>query len=231
MARINNYNVEKIIDELNNKGHSKFINNLELMEIKGKLHKNEYKIYSPLEESSKLILYKDELPNIILLKINSKVKLRHQDIMGTIYSLGVKEDTFGDIFKIDDTFYFFCLEELKDYFKYNLNSIKNNSVVLEEVDLSIKDLYTPEFEEIKLIVSSLRIDNVISTLINRSRGNIEDLINNKDINLNYSTEFKMTRLLSPGDIFSVRRYGKYKFKEIVTETKKNKLVIIIQKYL
>ena len=231
MARINNYNVEKIIDELNNKGHSKFINNLELMEIKGKLHKNEYKIYSPLEESSKLILYKDELPNIILLKINSKVKLRHQDIMGTIYSLGVKEDTFGDIFKIDDTFYFFCLEELKDYFKYNLNSIKNNSVILEEVDLSIKDLYTPEFEEIKLIVSSLRIDNVISTLINRSRGNIEDLINNKDINLNYSTEFKMTRLLSPGDIFSVRRYGKYKFKEIVTETKKNKLVIIIQKYL
>ena len=231
MARINNYNVEKIIDELNNKGHSKFINNLELMEIKGKLHKNEYKIYSPLEESSKLILYKDELPNIILLKINSKVKLRHQDIMGTIYSLGVKEDTFGDIFKIGDTFYFFCLEELKDYFKYNLTSIKNNSVVLEEVDLSIKDLYTPEFEEIKLIVSSLRIDNVISTLINRSRGNIEDLINNKDINLNYSTEFKMTRLLSPGDIFSVRRYGKYKFKEIVTETKKNKLVIIIQKYL
>ena len=231
MARINNYNVEKIIDELNNKGHSKFINNLELMEIKGKLHKNEYKIYSPLEESSKLILYKDELPDIILLKINSKVKLRHQDIMGTIYSLGVKEDTFGDIFKIDDTFYFFCLEELKDYFKYNLNSIKNNSVVLEEVDLSIKDLYAPEFEEIKLIVSSLRIDNVISTLINRSRGNIEDLINNKDINLNYSTEFKMTRLLSPGDIFSVRRYGKYKFKEIVTETKKNKLVIIIQKYL
>ena len=231
MARINNYNVEKIIDELNNKGHSKFINNLELMEIKGKLHKNEYKIYSPLEESSKLILYKDELPNIILLKINSKVKLRHQDIMGTIYSLGVKEDTFGDIFKINDTFYFFCLEELKDYFKYNLTSIKNNSVVLEEVDLSIKGLYTPEFEEIKLIVSSLRIDNVISTLINRSRGNIEDLINNKDINLNYSTEFKMTRLLSPGDIFSVRRYGKYKFKEIVTETKKNKLVIIIQKYL
>ena len=101
----------------------------------------------------------------------------------------------------------------------------------KNIDLSIKDLYTPEFEEIKLIVSSLRIDNVISTLINRSRGNIEDLINNKDINLNYSTEFKMTRLLSPGDIFSVRRYGKYKFKEIVTETKKNKLVIIIQKYL
>jgi len=231
MARINNYNVEKIIDELNNKGHSKFINNLELMEIKGKLHKNEYKIYSPLVESSKLILYKDELPNIILLKINSKVNLRHQDIMGTIYSLGVKEDTFGDIFKIDDTFYFFCLDELKDYFKYNLTTIKNNSVVIEEADLSIKDSYMPEFEEIKLIVSSLRIDNVISTLINRSRGNIEELINNKDINLNYSTEFKMTRLLSPGDVFSVRKYGKYKFKEIVTETKKNKLVIIIQKYL
>ena len=231
MARINNYNVEKIIDELNNKGHSKFINNLELMEIKGKLHKNEYKIYSPLVESSKLILYKDELPNIILLKINSKVNLRHQDIMGTIYSLGVKEDTFGDIFKIDDTFYYFCLDELKDYFKYNLTTIKNNSVVIEEADLSIKDSYMPEFEEIKLIVSSLRIDNVISTLINRSRGNIEELINNKDINLNYSTEFKMTRLLSPGDVFSVRKYGKYKFKEIVTETKKNKLVIIIQKYL
>ena len=124
----NNYNIEKTIDSLYNKGYTNFLTQKDLMLVKGKLSKNEYKIYEPYKECSKLILYKKNIPNISLYKIVSKVELRHQDILGTIFSLGLKEDTFGDITKYQDSFYIFLLPHLVDYFKYNLVEIKNNKL-------------------------------------------------------------------------------------------------------
>lgn len=73
----NNYNIEKIIDSLNNKGYTDFLTIKELIEIKSKLRKNEYQIYNLYEESSKVILYKKIKPEIKLYKIHSKVELRH----------------------------------------------------------------------------------------------------------------------------------------------------------
>ena len=95
----NNYNIEKIIDSLYNKGYTNFLTGKDLIQVKSKLSKNEYKIYEPFEECSKVILYKKTIPDIKIYKIVSKVELRHQDILGTIFSLGLKEDTFGDITK------------------------------------------------------------------------------------------------------------------------------------
>ena len=103
----NNYNIEKIIDSLYNKGYTNFLNPKDLSLVKGKLSKNEYKVYELYPESNKVILYKKEIPDIKLYKISSKVSLRHQDILGTIFSLGIKEDTFGDIIKYEDSFYIF----------------------------------------------------------------------------------------------------------------------------
>ena len=40
----NNYNIEKIIDSLYNKGYTNFLTGKDLMLVKGKLPKTEYKI-------------------------------------------------------------------------------------------------------------------------------------------------------------------------------------------
>ena len=54
----NTYNIEKIIDSLYNKGYTNFIVPNDLKLIKGKLNKNEYKIYEPYKDCTKVILYK-----------------------------------------------------------------------------------------------------------------------------------------------------------------------------
>ena len=59
--KINTYNIEKIIDSLNNRGFTNFITQKELINIKGKLNKNEYKIYNLYDECSKVILYKKNI--------------------------------------------------------------------------------------------------------------------------------------------------------------------------
>lgn len=226
----NNYNIEKIIDSLYNKGYTNFLTGKDLMQVKSKLSKNEYKIYEPFEECSKVILYKKTIPDIKLYKIVSKVELRHQDILGTIFSLGLKEDTFGDITKYQDSFYIFLLPHLVDYFKYNLVEIKNNKIELVEEDISITDNFKQEYIIKEYIVSSLRIDNVISTITNNSRNQVLDKFLNKEILLNYEEDIKPTRTLRENDIFSIRKYGKYKFSKIIKTTKKGGLIIEVLQY-
>jgi RNA-binding protein YlmH len=225
----NNFNVEKVIDALNNHGSTNFITQKELMSVKGKLNKNEYNVYYPYEDCSKVVLYKSVIPDLRLLKIESH-NLRHQDVMGAIFSLGLKEDTFGDIVKYEENFYIFVLPHLVDYIKYNLPDIRNEKVIIEEVDISLSEQFKQEYVTKEYIVSSLRIDNVISTITNESRNQILDRFKNKEIILNYEEEIKPTRTLREGDTFSIRRFGKYKFSSIKKGTKKGGFIIVIDKY-
>ena len=226
----NTYNIEKIIDSLYNKGYTNFIVPTDLKLIKGKLNKNEYKIYEPYKDCTKVILYKKNIPEIKLFRIDSKVELRHQDILGTIFSLGLKEDTFGDIVKYQDSFYIFLLPHLVDYFKYNLTDIKNNKIDLIEEDISLAEQFKQEYIIKQYIVTSLRIDNVISTITNNSRNQILEKFNNKEILLNYEEDIKPTRTLKENDIFSIRRYGKYKFTKVLKTTKKGGFIIEVLIY-
>lgn len=228
--KTNNYNIEKIIDSLQNKGHTNFLNPKDLMLVKGKLHKNEYKIYELYEDSNKVVLYKKDIPKIKLYKIYSEIELRHQDILGTIFSLGVNEDMFGDIFKHQGDYYLFLEQTLEEYFKYNLTEIKNNKIELIEVDIEISKNFRQEYNKKEYIVTSLRIDNIVSTIINQSRNQILEKFKNNEIILNYQEELKPTRILKENDIFSIKRHGKYKFSKILKETKKGSLIIEILEY-
>lgn len=227
----NNYNLEKIIDSLYNKGHTNFIVPKELIMIQGKLNKKEYNIYKPYPEATKVILYQKEIPKIKIFKIVSKIQFRHQDILGTILSLGIKEDTFGDIIKYQDDFYFFVLTSLEEYFKLNLTQVRNNNIELEEIPLSFSSNFIQEYTSKEYIVSSLRLDNIISSIVGDSRKNVLDKFKNKEIILNYDENIKPTRILKENDVFSIRKYGKYKYTGIKKTTKKGSFIIEIKKYI
>ena len=79
------------------------------------------------------------------------------------------------------------------------------------------------------MVSSLRIDNIISSITNDSRKSIVERFKNKDIILNYDIVTKNSILLEPDDIFSIRHFGKYKFNSIVKNTKKGGYIISVYK--
>ena len=228
--RTNNYNVEKIVDYLENRGYTNFLNQQELSLVKGKLHKNQYHIFELYEDCSKVILYKTNKPKIKLYKINNSSNVRHQDVLGAVFSLGINEDMFGDIFKYQGDFYIFVMPMVEEYLKYNLINIKNNNVTLESVDLEISQHFKQEYIAKEIIVSSLRIDNVVSTLIHSNRNDVLMKFKNKEISLNYNTEIKPTRVLRENDVFSIKRVGKFKLCDIINNTKKGKYIVLILMY-
>ena len=227
----NNYEIIKNIEKIKNGFPTRFLDNKMQLELKNKLKKNEYNIYYPYIDSEKVIFYDKIKPNISLLEIITKDKLEHREILGSVFSLGLDSSMFGDIVITNNHYYIYVLDEIKDYFINNLNLINKSNVKLENRELTILENYKREYDPLEIIVSSERIDTVISHLININRNKIKDLTKDKDIILNYGVVTNISKKLMNGDIFSIRKYGKYKYIGIKKTTKSGNLVIQIDKYI
>ncbi len=224
------YFVQKNLTRLNNLGYTYFLDPKEMLEVMSKLKKNGYSIYYPYKDSEKVIIYKNSIPDVLLYEVHSKVSLRHQDILGTLYSLNISSDLFGDVLIIDGHYYIYILPILRNYFETNFINIRNSYVELECIDLDTLINYEREYEKIELIVSSNRIDTVISSILHTSRGNIDDYIKKKEIMLNYDYLKNESYKLKDGDTFSIKRIGKFKYNGIIKYTKSNHLIVEILKY-
>lgn len=120
---------------------------------------------------------------------------------------------------------------MKNYFLTNFTKIKNSYIELEEIDInSLKD-YKRKYKEIELIVKSERIDTIVANITNNSRNKVKDKIKNKEIILNYNIITNPSYLLKEEDIFSIRKYGKFKYIGKIKQTKKNNYIVKIHKYL
>ena len=224
------YLVEKMINKLYQEGYTFFLNPKELTDVTNHLKKNSYLIYRPYPDCEKSIVYQNSIPEIILYEIDSPIKLRHQDILGTLFSLQIDEHLFGDIIIWNNMYYFYTFKYMNTYFEMELKKIKNTNISLIERDIDILLNYKPSFEEITIINSSLRIDSVIAKIIHTNRDTVKDLIKDKKIVYNYELLTNSTKNISINDTFSIRKYGKYKFISIDGNTKKNNLVLKIYKY-
>ena len=224
------YTVEKIVEKVLYSNSTNFVEIKYLNRVKKELKNVKYNIYEPFVGATKVILY-NKMPNIKIYEIISSNDLRHQDILGTLYSLNISDEMFGDVVIWNDRYFIIVLECVENYVLSNLLRIKNTPVELIEKDNNYLKDYKQEYEECVAIVPSLRVDVVISKIINTSRGNTLEKIKNNEIYLNYELLTKPTYSLKENDIFSIRKYGKYKFIGIVNETKKGSLVIKYLKYI
>ena len=195
------YYIEKNLTRLKNGQFTFFLDPKELNEVKSKLKKDEYSIFYPYKDSEKNIIYNRNMPNIILYEIKCNIELRHQDILGSIYSLNISGELFGDVLLIDGHYYVYVLDIIRNYFETNFLMIKNARIQLIELP------------------------------IHTGRNNISDLLKKKEIILNYDFLKNTSYKLREGDTFSIKRVGKYKYNGIIKNTKSNNLIVSIYKYL
>ena len=224
------YTVEKIVEKVLYSNSTNFVEIKYLNRVKKELKNVKYNIYEPFSGATKIILY-NKTPNIKIYEIISSNDLRHQDILGTLYSLNISDEMFGDVVIWNNRYFIIILSSIDNYIKSNLTSIKNSKVDLIERDPYYLKDYKQEYEECIIIVPSIRVDVIVSKIINSSRNNALEKIKNGDIYLNYELLTKPTYMLKENDIFSIRKYGKYKFLGEINRTKKGSLVIKYLKYV
>ena len=224
------YFLQKTLTRFHNLGYTYFLNPSELKQVSSKLKKSDYSIYKPYPDSEKNILYHGECPEVLLYEIVCKSPLRHQDILGTMYSLNIASDLFGDVLVIDHHYYVYILPIVQNYFDTNLLKIKNSHVSLKEIPLSTLENYERSYEEVECISSSIRMDAVIASLLHISRKNVLDLLQKKEVQYNYEILNDPSIKLKEGDVFSIRRVGKYQYVGVLKSTKRSNFILSFKKY-
>ena len=225
------YEIEKNVNRILTGKSTNFLDGKMFNEVRKRLSKVSYEIYKPYIDSEKVIIYVNEYPTISLIQINSNESLRHQDIMGSLYNMGLESEMFGDIVIENKNYYFYIINSIKDYVFMNFNKVKSTKISLKEIDLKVLENYKRKYEEKTMIVSSERVDNIIAHIINTNREKIKDLIKDKDIILNYEVLNNHSKNLKKGDLFSIRKYGKYRYDGILKNTKKDNLLVQYSKYI
>lgn len=162
---------------------------------------------------------------ISYLKIISKNKLRHQDILGGLLSLGINREVIGDILVEDQIV--LCVSEVDNYIISNLERIGHEKVEVKKLQKIEYDKLNEYFEK-EIIVSSYRLDAIVARTTKLSRGNAQDLIKQKMVSINGKIENDIDYICKIDDIISIRKYGRIIIKEQLKTTKKDNLVLKIK---
>lgn len=152
--------------------------------------------------------------------------------LGGLIKLGVKREKIGDIIVHDNGADVIVLKEITKFLLLHLqelNRFKNSDInVINVKDTFIKE---QEFNEFKIIVSSLRLDNIVSELAKTSRNKANNIIDEERVFVNYENELKSTKAVNENDIITIRGIGKFVINEIAGNTKSGRYVIIVKKYI
>lgn len=225
------YEIQKNLTRINNGQPTFFLDLSEAKIIRQKLGKNNFYIFSPYKDCEKVIFYREREPEVLLYEIKCSKELRHQDILGTMFSLNISKEMYGDIILDNGRYFIYILKLFQNYFEMNFTKVSNSKIELVQLELDYLENYERSYEKQELVVSSERIDTIIARLSNTSRTLVKDKVRDKEIILNNEILKNLSYTLKENDIFSIRKIGKFKYMGIVKTTKSNNYIVEILKYL
>lgn len=190
------------------------VNNIDIVFVGGN-DKCERKIfvanyyYLPLEESD----------YIKVLSFNSS-DIKHPDVLGALIHMGIDRNSIGDISILDNLVEFVVLEEEANFIKYNLSKIKREGIHIEIKEESILNKAKEDYILSTSFISSLRLDNIVSSLVNTSRSKAKNLINNRLVKVDHQTITDPSYNVDEGAMLSIRKEGRFIFDRIKGFSKK-----------
>ncbi|MDR0889723.1 MAG: RNA-binding protein [Oscillospiraceae bacterium] len=149
----------------------------------------------------------------------------HRDFLGALLGAGIRHDTIGDIAVSEGMCQFFVTAALAPYLLENFTSAGRTHLKLEQVPLSQALAHTQAMREVRVTVSSLRLDSVLAAVFHLSRGDAADAVRAGRVRVNYADCLKPDRALCMQDEISLRGVGKLRLLEEHGVSKKGRIAV------
>ena len=156
--------------------------------------------------------------------------LTHRDFLGSILNLGIDRSKTGDILVTEDSALLFINKDLVSVVTEDLTRVRHTVINSSVINLDMIN-YTPDFQQIKGTVSSVRLDSLLPLAFSSSRSKLSGLIEGAKVFVNGKLITSNGYQVKEGDLISVRGLGKFRFEEAGKITKKNRISVTIQKYV
>lgn len=188
-------------------------------------------VYLPeyLEESA---LLEEDSPCVCLRATFYKEdSLTHRDFLGALMGAGIARETVGDICVSKGSCDFFVTQEIAPYILQNFLSAGHTRVHLEQIPLTEAAIPEPEVKEIKDTMASLRLDSVIASGFRIGRNLAVQYINAGKVSVDGLPCEKPDKTVTEGMKVSVRGLGKIKLHAVNGRTKKDRISVVIHRYV
>ncbi len=239
-----------LVDKQNKIQVTDFLSPVELRIVKDVLNLTDcknYRIFGGVEDSDRnaIVIFPDKLEVVFsddkfdynsifscIRIINCQENYEHKIYLGGCVKLGVKREKIGDIVVFEDGADIIVSKDVEKFLVTNLQGLhrfKNSKI--DVVNLNQITKKVQKFKEMKIIVSSLRLDNVVAEIVGTSRNKAVELLKQERVFVNYKNETKATKLIVENDIITVRGKGKYVIDEIEGNTRSGRIVAVVKKFI
>ena len=182
-----------------------------------------------LEESA---LYEEDSPCICLrAEFYEGNSPSHRDFLGALMGAGIGRETVGDICVGKGSCDFFVTAEIAPYILQNFTSAGRTKLRLTQISLSEASIPEPEAKEIRDTLASLRLDSVISSGFRIGRSLAAQYVTTGKAAIDGLPCEKPDKTVAEGMKISVRGLGKIKLQAVNGKTKKDRISVVIHRYI
>lgn len=155
----------------------------------------------------------------------------HRDFLGALMGAGIGRETVGDICVDKGSCDFFVTAEIAPYIAQNFTSAGRTKLHLEQISLENASIPDPEVKEIKDTLASLRLDSVISSGFRIGRSLAAQYVSAGKAAIDGLPCEKPDKPVPEGAKISVRGLGKIKLAVVNGRTKKDRISVVIHRYI
>ena len=155
----------------------------------------------------------------------------HRDFLGALMGAGIGRETVGDICVDKGSCDFFVTSEIAPYILQNFTSAGRTRVHIQRIPLMDARIPAPEVKEIKDTLASLRLDSVISSGFRIGRSLACQYIQTGKAAIDGLLCEKPDKTVEEGASVTVRGLGKIQLHAVNGRTKKDRISVVIHRYV
>ena len=159
-------------------------------------------------------------------------RVGHRDALGSLMGCGIDRGCAGDILVSETSARFILDQKVAEAVKGELLYIGGVKVTSIEEDDPANIIPREErVKEIKATVASLRIDAIAAAGFGMSRTRAAEDIGAEKVQLNWQTVKNASQAVKQGDVISFRGRGRVEVESVGGQTKKNRTVVALKRYI
>ena len=169
-----------------------------------------------------------DFPIAALEIIHNSSKLTHRDFLGSVLGCGINREKTGDIFTFPGKAIVFLESDISDFICGALDKVGNTPIersIIED-DFLLAPFIEGNLKDI--VIASMRLDAVISTVWNISRGKAAKLIEAEKAFVNWQCAKSSSKLVEEGNTITLRGHGRAIIESVNGKTKKDNVSISVK---
>lgn len=158
-------------------------------------------------------------------------QLSHRDVLGALMGLGLKREIIGDIIMLPNGCQVVLDFAIIPFVLQQFMKIGAAPVQVSPLPLSQLVAKEEKVKEIRTTVASMRLDVIAAAGFGTSRSKMASDIASDKLKVNWQDAKNAAQSVKQGDIISMRGRGRVEINEIIGQTKKGRISVVLKRFL